>query len=147
MGQAGQANATGRVLVGWDGSDDAHDAVRLAAALARGGHIVAVTVSSPAAYHAEPHDPVEPTAADPVEAEETEIRTAIGATANGCALDYRVLTGDRVVEALCAYAREHGFDLVVVGRHGTGGLRHARLGHVAEGLARSDGVSVLITGA
>lgn len=133
------SSAPRRVLVGWDGSDGARDAVRRAAALADGGHVVVVTVSAPRPYHAEPHDAPEPTVAEVAAAQEMEAQEAAG-----CSIDYRVVPGDRVPEALCSYAREHGFDLIIVGRHGEGGIRHARLGHVPQSLSRMGGISLLI---
>ena len=46
--------------------------------------------------------------------------------------------------AVCEYARRHGFDLLVVGRHGTGGVLHPRLGRVAATAARKASLSVLL---
>ena len=88
---------------------------------------------------AEPHEAPEPTVAEVAAAQEMEVREAAA-----CAVDYRVVSGDHVPETLCAYAKEHGFDLIVVGRHGAGGIRHARVGHVPQGLARMSGISLLI---
>ena len=34
-------------------------------------------------------------------------------------------------------AAEHGFDLLVIGCHGEGGLIHPKLGHIAESALRS----------
>jgi nucleotide-binding universal stress UspA family protein len=45
---------------------------------------------------------------------------------------------------VCDYATEHGFDLLVLGRHGDGGLLHRRLGHVAEAAARAGKLPVLL---
>jgi nucleotide-binding universal stress UspA family protein len=46
--------------------------------------------------------------------------------------------------AVCDYAAEHGFDLLVLGRHGDGGVLHHRLGHVAEAAARAGKLPVLL---
>ena len=48
--------------------------------------------------------------------------------------------------AICDYAAEHGFDLLVLGRHGDGGIVHRRLGHVAETAAKSGRLPVLLLG-
>jgi nucleotide-binding universal stress UspA family protein len=45
---------------------------------------------------------------------------------------------------VCEYAREHGFDLLVLGRHGAGGVLHPRLGHVAATAARKSSLPVLL---
>ena len=44
----------------------------------------------------------------------------------------------------CAYATEHAFDLLVLGRHGDGGTLHPRLGRVPEAAARASAVSLLL---
>jgi nucleotide-binding universal stress UspA family protein len=49
--------------------------------------------------------------------------------------------------AVCAYAAEHGFDLLVLGRHGDGGALRPRLGRVAEAAARGSAVPVLLLSA
>ena len=46
--------------------------------------------------------------------------------------------------AVCDYAAEHGFDLLVLGRHGDGGVLHRRLGRVAETAARAGKLPVLL---
>ena len=53
----------------------------------------------------------------------------------------------QVGRAVCAYAAEHGFDLLVLGRHGDGGTLRSRLGRVAETAARDSQVPVLLLGA
>jgi nucleotide-binding universal stress UspA family protein len=45
---------------------------------------------------------------------------------------------------VCDYAEQHGFDIVAVGRHGTGGVLHPRLGHVAATAARRSSLPVLL---
>ena len=42
------------------------------------------------------------------------------------------------------YAQQHAFDLLVLGRHGTGGVLHPRLGHVAATAARKSTMPVLL---
>ena len=48
--------------------------------------------------------------------------------------------------AICEYAAEHGIDLLVLGRHGDGGVVHRRLGRVAETAAKAGRVPVLLLG-
>ena len=48
---------------------------------------------------------------------------------------------------ICSYAAEHGFDLLVLGRHGQGGRTRTRLGRVAETAARSSPVPLLLLSA
>jgi nucleotide-binding universal stress UspA family protein len=45
---------------------------------------------------------------------------------------------------VCEYALQQGFGLLVLGRHGTGGVLHPRLGHVAATAARKGGLPVLL---
>ena len=50
------------------------------------------------------------------------------------------------VRTLCEYAEQHGYDLIVLGRHGMGGVLHPRLGHVAETAAKKSTIPPLLTG-
>ena len=52
-----------------------------------------------------------------------------------------------VAGSVCDYAAEHGFDLLVIGRHGEGGLIHPKLGHIAESAARSCRIPMLLVSA
>jgi nucleotide-binding universal stress UspA family protein len=47
-------------------------------------------------------------------------------------------------EEICRFAREDGFDLVVVGTHGRTGIRHFMLGSVAEKVVREAHSPVLV---
>ena len=42
------------------------------------------------------------------------------------------------------YADQRGFDLLVLGRHGTGGVLHPRLGNVAAEAARNSRLPLLL---
>ncbi len=48
--------------------------------------------------------------------------------------------------ALCEYADAHVFELLVLGRHGNGGVLHHRLGHVADTVAKKSGLPLLLLG-
>ena len=61
---------------------------------------------------------------------------------HGVAIDSKVLTGSPGPD-IVGYAREHGYDLIVVGTHGRRGLRRLLLGSVAEIVVRSADVPVL----
>ena len=134
-----------RVLVGWDGSASAQDALSAAASIAGadGGHVVALAVLTTARSNE---------AADDQESERAEIRRLAEAHFDGArqALPSGLRTSLHIVEdrqaarVVCDYAAEHGFDLLVVGRHGDGGALHPRLGRVAEAAARACAIPVLL---
>jgi nucleotide-binding universal stress UspA family protein len=48
---------------------------------------------------------------------------------------------------LCDYASEHGFDVLVIGLHGHGGLVSRKIGHIAEAVVRSWSIPVLLVSA
>lgn len=50
----------------------------------------------------------------------------------------------RVADAIVGTAKDWGADLIVIGSHGRGGVRHLLLGSVAEGVARASTIPVLI---
>jgi nucleotide-binding universal stress UspA family protein len=136
-----------RVLVGWDASADAAEALSAAAAIVGGGagHVVALTVV-PAGPGAE--------AADEQQSERAAIRRRVEerfervrGSAAGVRMSLHIVEDRQVGRTVCAYAAEHGFDLLVLGRHGDGGTLRSRLGRVAETAARGSAVPVLLLGA
>jgi nucleotide-binding universal stress UspA family protein len=50
-------------------------------------------------------------------------------------------------QVVTAYAEEHGFDILVLGRHGDGARRKSRLGRVADRAAQDCLVPVLLLSA
>ena len=50
----------------------------------------------------------------------------------------------RVADAIVGAAADWGADLIAIGSHGRGGVRHLMLGSVAEAVARASSVPVLI---
>ena len=50
-------------------------------------------------------------------------------------------------KSICQFASEHAFDLLVLGRHGQGGILHPKLGHIAQETARIATVPVLLVSA
>jgi nucleotide-binding universal stress UspA family protein len=137
-----------RVLAGFDGSPDAADALRAAAAIVArdGGHVVALSVIRRPA-----HDDGDDSGGDGsrirdlAEAVIGELRrdlppgSAVRITAHVVCAD-----GDSPAELVTAYAAEHGFDLLVLGRHGDGRRRRSRLGQVADRAIQSCPVPVLL---
>lgn len=136
-----------RILVGWDCSPGAAAALRAVAALACDGTavvvVLAVLKSAPGTEDADEG------AADFDERQRFARATFAKAVQElPEALRERVSlkfaeSGDAAA-AVCEYAQQHAFDLLALGRHGTGGVLHPRLGHVAATAARKCAVPVLL---
>jgi len=137
-----------RVLVAWDGSPDSVAALTAAAALvgSGAGHVVALTVLPERAHVEGSQADAEPGAPDRVRQDFARARAVLQATSRA-RIDLHTAAGRQVARSLCGYATEHGFDLLVLGRHGDGGLLHPRLGRVAEEAAKASEVPVLLVGA
>jgi len=151
-----------RILVGWDGSPGAAAALRAAAAIAdgdaadgnteknsvRGNETACVTVL--AVLRPAPHtEDVDEGAAD-LEARRAHARETFGKAMDTLSVAVRprvtlcfAESGD-AARTVCEYARDHGFDLLVLGRHGVGGLLHPRLGHVPATAARKSSLPLLL---
>ncbi len=136
-----------RVLVGWDASADATEALSAAAAIVRGGagHVVALTVvpdarGSEAAGQRASEFAIRRRAEDRFE----RMRES---AADGVRMSLHIVEDRQVGRAVCTYAAEHGFDLLVLGRHGDGAARRTRLGRVAEAAAKDSAVPVLLLSA
>jgi nucleotide-binding universal stress UspA family protein len=139
-----------RVLVGWDGSPGAVAALRMAAAIvgAGPGHVVALAVQAgPPHLEAEADQGGEMPASMRRAAETYELIRASIAPVPPVRISLHTAAGRQVAPSLCNYAAEHGFDLLVLGRHGEGGILHPRLGHVAEAAARASQIPVLLLSA
>ena len=136
-----------RVLVGWDASADAAEALSAAAAIVSGGtgHVVALTVV-PAGAGAEAADEQLNERAAARRRVEERFERARGSAAAGVRMSLHIVEDRQVGRAVCAYAAEHGFDLLVLGRHGDGAALRSRLGRVAETAARDSQVPVLLLG-
>ena len=135
-----------RVLVGWDGSGDAAEALRIAASVVGGdgGRITALAVLP---------QPVRLEVADEQETEHAALRHRVEddfrrawqrAPVVGARASLEFVENDKAGGTVCAYAEEHGFDLLVLGRHGTGSILRPRLGHVAQTAARDSAIPVLL---
>ena len=135
------------VLVGWDGSPGSAAALRMAADIVGDGpgHVVALAIL-PQPVEARPGQAGgEAAGTHWVQEEFTRARASIAAT-SPARIDLRTHPGDgrHAAQSVCAYATEHGFDLLVLGRHGDGGLLHPKLGHVAKAAATASTLPVLL---
>jgi nucleotide-binding universal stress UspA family protein len=149
-GSPGTAGPFRRVLVAWDGSPDSVAALRVAAALVAGGpgQVVALAVlPDHAPAEAEPSgEAIRPAPVqDPAQRTWERVLGLLG-LASRDRIGLRTAYGHQIAEVLCSHAREQGFDLLVLGRHGDGGILHPRLGHVAQAAARASTVPVLLVG-
>lgn len=141
------AAAFHRVLVGWDASPGAEAALDAALRLAGpSGRVVALAVL-PSTPHVETDGERERELASVrqrVEERFQEQRAALDGLETELRLD--VLESQDQATALREYAGKHGFDLVVVGRHGEGGVLHPKLGHVSTAVVQSGPMPVLVVG-
>ncbi|HEX6932336.1 MAG TPA: universal stress protein [Streptosporangiaceae bacterium] len=139
-----------RALVAWDGSPDSVAALRAASAIVggRNGHVVALSVLPVDSPREASNDPAAeaPSQARRVRATFDATRSAIAKTSS-VRIDLHTAESRHVAGSICDYAAEHGFDLLVIGRHGEGGLIHPKLGHIAESAARSCKIPVLLVSA
>jgi nucleotide-binding universal stress UspA family protein len=136
-----------RILVGWDCSPGAAAALRAAAAVAtdEASRVVALAVLKPAQHT----EDAEEGAAD------FDRRQRFAQETFAKAMDtlpdvlrervtLRFAQSGDAARTVCEYAQQHGFDVLVLGRHGTGGVLHPRLGHVAATAARKSSLPVLL---
>jgi nucleotide-binding universal stress UspA family protein len=139
-----------RVLVGWDSSPGAAAALLAAAAIADDemGHVVALAVLRPVPRgEGGEEERAGEIARHRHQAEESFGKargTLPGATRARVTLEFA--ESSDAARALCDYAEAHMFELLVLGRHGTGGVLHPRLGHVAEKAAKKSGLPLLLLG-
>jgi nucleotide-binding universal stress UspA family protein len=136
-----------RILVGFDGSKNAHEALRtgIAMATAAEGEVAALIVVSAS------HGETEEDRRAAFDAETEPLRAAaereLGAVRRDeAASAVHVVAGDRPAGALSSYAEERGFDVLVVGRHGRERAAHGGLGRVARELAEKSRCPLLLVG-
>jgi nucleotide-binding universal stress UspA family protein len=143
---------TGRfrhVLVGWDASADAAEALSAAASIAGDeGHVVALAVvpENPHVEAADERDSERAAARRRAEEQFQRARQTV-APASGARLSLKIVEGAQVARVVCDYATEHGFDLLVLGRHGEVGTLRRRPGRVAEAAAWGSAIPVLLLSA
>ena len=122
-----------RILVGWDCSADAENALRTAAFLVAGsgGHVVALAVLPPEQHaetreeRAQEHAAHRKRVEDRFDAVLRRLATEVDAH-----LTLHLAESRHIATSLSDYAAEHGFDLIVVGRHGEGGTLRSGPGQV-----------------
>lgn len=132
-----------RILVGFDGSREAQEALRAAVALAdelRGEVRVLLVVRPPS--HVE--TPGELAAAAAAERDSLSRGLSELRHATGRGVDRRVVHADDPARALADHAEEHGFDLLVVGCHGRDHATHRGIGGSVEALLRRHPCPVLV---
>jgi nucleotide-binding universal stress UspA family protein len=139
-----------RVLVAWDGSAHSVAALRMAAAIvgAGPGHVVALAILPPSVPTEawQDHAGEEPEDRRWVQEGFARACDSIAET-SPAQIDLRIEEGRHPAQSLCAYASNHVFDLLVLGRHGDGGMIHPRFGHVAKAAATASTVPVLLVSA
>jgi len=136
-----------RILVGWDCSPGAAAALRAAAAVAAdtAAHVVALAVLKPAPHTEEAADGAADFDGRQRFAEETFAKArAAMPDAQQARVTLRFAQSGNAARTVCEYAQQQGFDLLVIGRHGAGGVLHPRLGHVAATAARKGSLPVLL---
>jgi nucleotide-binding universal stress UspA family protein len=139
-----------RVLVGWDASPDSVTALRAAAAIVGGhdGRVIAFAVVSASPPLEVPEDDGGQLSAEGRHLKRTfDSALASIAATSGAEVGLRTEEGRDVAGIMCAYATEHAFDLLVLGRHGNEGIFHPKLGHVAHAVARTSRIPVLLVSA
>jgi nucleotide-binding universal stress UspA family protein len=137
-----------RILVGFDGSHCAREALRCAVGLASSAAGEATALIVIPSSHGETED-------DRRRAFETEAG-ALRATAEedlrrlpvaeNVAWTVEAVSADHPGETLARYVREHGYDVLVLGRHGRERMSHAGLGRVAHELAGKAAFPLLLVG-
>ena len=136
-----------RVLVAWDGFPDSVMALRTAAAIVAGtpGHVVAFTVLAPSPPRETGDDGPGTSAAQHARNAFELARDSLGTESVPVTLE--TAQGRQVPKSICEFAAEHAFDLLVLGRHGQGGILHPKLGRIAQETARIARVPVLLVSA
>jgi nucleotide-binding universal stress UspA family protein len=140
-----------RVLVGFDGSPDAAEAIGVAAVIAGrdGGHVVALcVVPRTVAVEGDGQSGESGGLVQQAEALFGEIsRSQRPATALRMSVQVVYSDHDSPDRVVTDYAEQHGFDMLVLGRHGDGTHRRSRIGRVADRAAQTCSVPVLLLSA
>jgi nucleotide-binding universal stress UspA family protein len=125
----GRGRAFRRILVGFDGSPEAQEALRAALALSDevDGDVCALLVVRPPVHVETPEERAAAAAAERDNLSQG-LSSILGPGELGN-LHTRVVFADDPARALAAHAEEHGFDMVVVGIHGREHTTHRGIGH------------------
>jgi nucleotide-binding universal stress UspA family protein len=135
-----------RILVGFDGSRPARVAIRSALAVAESSSgEVTVLITVPAT-----HGETEEDRRAAFEADSSHIRaiadTEIAAARSAARCNVKAVAGDHPARVLADYVAEHGYDLLVVGRHGRERASHGGPGRVARQLVDNSPCPLLLVG-
>ncbi len=133
-----------RILVGYDGSKEAQDALRAAIALGEevDGDVRVLLVIRPPAHVETPEE-----LASAAAAERDNVSQGLRGvleSAHARTPHTHVVFADDPAKAIAEHAAEHGFDIVVVGMHGRDHTTHRGVGHSLEALLRSHPCPVLV---
>jgi nucleotide-binding universal stress UspA family protein len=111
-----------RILIAWDGSRLAQRALDVAIDVARryDAELVAVSIAYSPALAETAADRGESAAAAHRYLEQTLSEVADRADRAGISIDHKIIDAETPANALLDYAREHAFDLLVLGHHHTG---------------------------
>ncbi len=137
-----------RIVVAWDGSDEARAGARFAMALGASGEaavtlIHVVHLSGAGVAHPEALIALDERRRQAEDDARLQLDALIGEAPAGVAADALVLHGSPAA-TLIDYLSESGADLVVVGTHGVGGLRHRLQGSVSRQVMEHAPCSVLL---
>ena len=143
-GRPPRARAFRRILVGYDGSKEAQDALRAAVALSEeiDGDVRVLLVGRPPARGETPGE-----LASAASAERDRLSQGLEALLHpgvGGAPETRVVFADDPARAIAEHAEVHGFDLIVVGCHGREQATHRGIGQALEALLRHHSCPVLV---
>ena len=131
-----------RIVVGFDGSDNARKALARAAELAHGATVAVVSATSPSTFMRDPGVSKE----DPAD---VEARTQALAEARKD-LEEKGITGQYITghgnpaDVIVAEAEESGADLIIVGTRGHNAARRVLLGSVSTNIVHHATVDVLV---
>ena len=133
-----------RILVGFDGSREAQDALRTALALGEEveADVRVLLVVRPPAHVETPEE-----LASAVAAERENLSRGLSRVLPSGArppVDTRVVIAEDPAQAIAEHAEQHGFDIVVVGSHGREHAMHRGTGRCLTALVRSHPCPVLV---
>jgi len=135
-----------RILVGFDGSRDARRALRTALGMAEsvsGEATVLIAVSTSHGETDEDRRAAFDAEAGPIRA---MAEHEVAAARSDATCSVHVVPGDRPAQTMAAYVDEHGYDLLIVGRHGRERATHGGLGRVARELTEKTACPLLLVG-
>ncbi len=134
------------ILIAWDGSRPAERAFDLAVDIARryGAELVAASVAHSPAHAETEGDRLESVDAAARYLRETFEKFCDRADRAGVDVRQEIIEGEHPAQDLLDYAREHGFDLVIIGHHRNRRSGRFLLHGIAERLIASAEIPVLV---